>query len=277
MEVRGRIACRISLVGRRQAARPRARETSRIKRLSDRFAYLAARCSALDELRALLHDACRELGFEFFALLHHASLCSDQSCLLRIDNYPESWVATMLECGFSRDDPIHLASLSANAGFAWSEVGSIISLSSRHKNILEASQRFGLGDGFTVPVNVPREPSGSCSFGLRPGMAIPTPRLLCAEIIGNHAFKEARRLLPVRPAGARPHLSKREIECVRLVALGKSDWEIGVILGISPDTASQYVKRARAAYDVVSRTQLAVAALRDGWIDFAEIGFGADK
>lgn len=259
------------------AARRHARESAGIKRLSDRFADLAARCSSLEGLRALLHDACRELGFEFFALLHHASLGSDHSNLIRIDNYPESWVATMLKSGFSNDDPIHLASLRANAGFAWSEVGSIIPLGSRHKRILAASRRFGIGDGFTVPVNVPREPSGSCSFASRPGVAIPAPRLLCAEIIGNHAFKEARRLQPTQIHRPRPHLSKREIECVRLVALGKSDWEIGVILGISSETASQYVKRARLAYGVVTRTQLAVSALYDDWIGFSDIGFGAHK
>jgi LuxR family quorum-sensing system transcriptional regulator CciR len=46
--------------------------------------------------------------------------------------------------------------------------------------------------------------------------------------------------------------------------------EIALILGISGETARQYVKRARAAYDVVSRTQLVVLALRDDWISFDE-------
>jgi LuxR family quorum-sensing system transcriptional regulator CciR len=55
-----------------------------------------------------------------------------------------------------------------------------------------------------------------------------------------------------------------------LVALGKTDWEIARILGLSVHTAHQYVKRARAAYDTVSRTQLVVYALRDSWISFEE-------
>ena len=65
-----------------------------------------------------------------------------------------------------------------------------------------------------------------------------------------------------------PHLNRREIQCLHLVAAGKTDWEIARILGISPETAHQYVKRARAAYDVVSRTQLVVHGLRDAWISF---------
>lgn len=127
-------------------------------------------------------------------------------------------------------------------------------------------------DGFTVPVNVPGEPSGSCSFALRAGRDLSPIRLSCAEIIGAQAFKAARRLGASQITRLRPHLSKRERECVQLVALGKSDWEIGVILGISAETARQYVKRARLAYGVASRTQLAVCALYDGWIDFNDVG-----
>jgi hypothetical protein len=43
------------------------------------------------------------------------------------------------------------------------------------------------------------------------------------------------------------------------------------ILGISIETARQYVKRARAAYDVVSRTQLVVLGLRDDWLSLDEL------
>ena len=79
----------------------------------------------------------------------------------------------------------------------------------------------------------------------------------------------ARRLRPAAPL-ARPHLSRRELECLRLAALGKTDWEIARILGLSPHTARQYLKRARAAYDSVNRTQLVVYGLRDAWISFED-------
>ena len=52
--------------------------------------------------------------------------------------------------------------------------------------------------------------------------------------------------------------------------MGKTDWEIARILGLSIETTHQYVKRARAAYHAVSRTQLVVYGLRDGWISFEE-------
>jgi LuxR family transcriptional regulator, quorum-sensing system regulator CciR len=46
--------------------------------------------------------------------------------------------------------------------------------------------------------------------------------------------------------------------------------EIAAILQISVETAHQYVKRARAAYDVVSRAQLVACGLRDALVSFDE-------
>jgi DNA-binding CsgD family transcriptional regulator len=239
-----------------------------MKRLVDRFAAEAGSCATLDQLRSLLSNACHELGFEYFALLHHVSLSAPSSAHLRIDNYPEGWANELTRSGLAADDPVHFASRRANTGFAWSEIDSIVPLGARHRAVLSRSRHFGIGEGFTVPANVPQEPAGSCSFAVRHSRELPFKRLMCAELIGGHAFRAARELIgvPLRPA--RPHLSPRERGCLQLVARGKTDWEISVILGISLDTARQYVKRARKAYDVATRTQLAVLGLRDNWVEF---------
>lgn len=216
----------------------------------------------------LLEEVTQELGFRYFALLHHGSLQAASDHLLRIDNYPSAWAAELLGEGLAADDPVHRASARTHIGFSWEALGEILPLSGRHRTILERSARFGLGLGFTVPVNIPGEPSGSCSFVARRGGPFPEHRLSCAQLIGARAFETARRLR--RPSRlVRPvHLSPRQRECLRLLAAGKTDWEIAVILGLGVDTVHQYVKSARAAYDVVSRSQLVVHGLRDAWISF---------
>ena len=218
----------------------------------------------------MLSDASSELGFHYFALVDHASLTSDGRGLIRIDNYPEGWVRELLERGYAADDPVHLASRRANIGFGWCELGAMVSLERRHKRILARSRYFGVGTGFTIPANVPGEPSASCSFAVRTGCEVPLVRLHCAELIGAHALSAARRLRGVPAAAPRPRLSRREIQCLRLVAMGKTDWEISKILGLSIETTHQYVKHARAVYDAVSRTQLVVYGLRDAWISFED-------
>ena len=239
-----------------------------MKRLVDRFAESAGACRDLGDLRTLLGDAAQDLGFDFFALLHHSSLASAAPVRLRIDNYPESWARELVDGDLAPSDPVHLASRRSGCAFSWHELGSIIRLADRHKLILARSHYHGLGEGFTVPVNVPGEPSGSCSFAVRRGAELPRRRLLCAELVGTHAFSAARRIVLPRIEAARPHLSRREIQCVRLLARGKTDWETARILGISLETARYYVKRARAAYDVATRTQLVVHGLRDEWVTF---------
>ena len=237
----------------------------------DRFSHEAARCSSMEELRELIASAVGELGFGYFALLHHASLTRPDRQYVRIDNYPTEWVAELVATKLYTHDPVHLASRRTSAGFLWRDLGRFTNLGRQQKMILERSRHFGLGEGLTVPINVPGEPSGSCSFAMAAGFDLPEQQLLCAELIGLHAFEAARRLSPVLPTSPRPHLSRREVQCLRLLAAGKTDWEIGAILGISVETARQYVKRARRAYDVVTRTQLVVLGLRDEWLDFNDV------
>lgn len=239
-----------------------------MSRLADRFADAAAACPGLPELRGLLEGVARELGFTYFALLDHASLAGANQRFLRIDNYPDLWVRELVGGGLAVDDPVHLASRRSNAGFIWRDIEALVKLEPRHRNILARSRSFELGPGFTVPANVPGEPSASCSFAVAGGGELPIERLHCAELVGARALSAARRLRPV--GKARPQLSRREIQCLRLIALGKTDWEIAAILGLSIETVHHYVKRARSAYDVVSRTQLVVHALRDAWISFDE-------
>jgi DNA-binding CsgD family transcriptional regulator len=239
-------------------------------RLTDLFEEQASRCTSPDELRLLLEKITRELGFDYFALLHHRRAALKADHLIRLDNYPGAWEQELVSQHDVAADPVHLASLRTNAGFGWDELGELLPLSASQRHILERSRYHGLGAGFTIPANVPGEPSGSCSFAVAGGRALPIHRLQCAELIGGHAFRAARRIYGFATAETMPRLSRRERQCLRLVAAGKTDWEIAQILEISVETARQYVKRARAAYDVVSRSQLVACGLRDALVSFDE-------
>jgi LuxR family quorum-sensing system transcriptional regulator CciR len=239
-------------------------------RLIDIFEAKAALCFTDQELAGLLNDSARELGFDYFALLHHSSLASQRPGLIRLDTYPTGWEAELAARGLLGSDPVHQASVRTNIGFAWAELPGLVPIGRRGRELLERAKMFGIGDGFTVPVNIPGEPAGSCSFAVRTGAELPVQRLLCAEQLGAHAFRAARRLHRYTDICRCPHLSRRERQCVRLLTAGKTDWEIAAILGISVETAHQYVKRARAAYDVVSRAQLVACVLRDAVVSYDE-------
>ena len=236
-------------------------------RLADIFTDRSRRCATLADLQLLLADAVRELGFDYFALLHHPALARPGRRLVRIDNYPAGWAERLTRRLGRTSDPIHVASSRTNCGFSWDEAPRIAPLAGVQRAVLAESRRFGLGQGFTVPANVPGEPLGSCSFATRGGRPLPASRLGVAEVIGAHAFKAARAICRP-PVPAPPKLSPREIDCLALVARGKTDWEIATILGVGLETVRTYVKHARLLYGVTSRTQLAVHGLRDAHISF---------
>jgi DNA-binding NarL/FixJ family response regulator len=70
----------------------------------------------------------------------------------------------------------------------------------------------------------------------------------------------------MRP-GQRLAISQRELEVVRLVVEGRSNDEIATHLGIASKTVESHLRRIFERVGVVSRTELATRALREGWLD----------
>ncbi len=65
---------------------------------------------------------------------------------------------------------------------------------------------------------------------------------------------------------ARPTLTPREMDILRLIVRGWSNKEIGADLGISETTVKGYLKALFLKLGVVDRTQAAIAAVQHGII-----------
>ncbi|MGZ8822293.1 MAG: response regulator transcription factor [Aeromicrobium sp.] len=63
--------------------------------------------------------------------------------------------------------------------------------------------------------------------------------------------------------------SPREVGVISLLADGRSNDEIAVELGITVRTVESHLRRLFARYNVFSRTELAMFAVREGWIALA--------
>jgi len=62
--------------------------------------------------------------------------------------------------------------------------------------------------------------------------------------------------------GKEINLSKREIECLKWAASGKTEWETSEILGISKRTVEFFLTNARSKLDAFNKTQAIVKAIR---------------
>lgn len=63
-----------------------------------------------------------------------------------------------------------------------------------------------------------------------------------------------------------PRLSKREVECLRWAAIGKTDLEIGMIMARSRATVRFHIRNASAKLDAVNRSQTVFKAAQLGYI-----------
>jgi LuxR family quorum-sensing system transcriptional regulator CciR len=244
---------------------------SRIEAVNQ-FIASVRKSQSREDLFQHLESISLEIGFRYFALVQHVDLNQSNEKIIHFDNYPASWTSYFIEHRFFAEDPVHQASLLSNVGFSWEDVPKKIRLTKRQRRILAMAARHGLRNGYTVPANIPGESTGSCSFATTKGQALPEDGPLLAELIGSFAFDAARRLLKpdLEPSGGRPHLTARQRDCLLLVIHGKTDKEIGIDLGISGQTVTEYLDILRRRYGVKNRLVLAVRAIYDGQISFIE-------
>ena len=238
------------------------------------FVRQARSVETLEGLHALLESLVGELGFSYFALFHH--VVSGARSVVRLHNYRPEWQETVMKRKYFLIDPVHWVSQRSAAGFHWSEFPRFLALSDKQREYMEEAKRADITAGFTVPMNVPGEYPGSISFAVRSGLEFPHESLPVANYLAPLAFEAANRLCCGRRAEEPKgriglHLTTRQLDCITLVAQGKSDVDIGAILGLSPATVRFHVDNAREKLNVATRTQLVVGALYANQLTFAEI------
>ncbi len=67
-----------------------------------------------------------------------------------------------------------------------------------------------------------------------------------------------------QPNGDSVKLSKREIECLRWVSAGKTDWEIGQLLDLATPTVHFHVERAKKKLNAATRAQAVALSVLHG-------------
>lgn len=238
------------------------------------FVDAAQRARRMSALERLTEDTTRDLGFDYFAILHHVDLAKPGDAPgpgeVRFSNYPPSWRLAIQKERLVSVDPMLAASQRTARGFLWSDVGAMIELSARQKEMLALARREGLGEGYTVPLHVPGEVFGSSSFGVRYGKSVRAASLPLLHYIGSFAFEAARRVV-AEPAPAATQLSERQIDCLVLAGRGESARAAAKALGIAQDTFQKHMLEAKARLGVRTTVQAVARALFDGRIAFKDI------
>lgn len=251
---------------------PRTRDQLRVVQ---EFVAAAQPITDMRALSALIESATKELGFDYFAIVHHVCFGQPFSGHVRLTSFPIEWVALMREAGRPADPVLRAAERTAS-GFTWELLENIIELTPAERRHLAEASKFDISRGYTVPNHVPGETFGSCHFVVKSDRAFPDESLAAAQALGNFAFEAGRRIIaadgPIRRDYLEPApLSDRQRECLLFVARGKSDSVIAQLLGIKSGTVNEHIEAAKRRYAVATRSQLVVKALFRSEICFSEV------
>lgn len=239
------------------------------------FVTSAAQVSNMAGLRDLIDDSCKEIGFDFFAIVHHIRFGRPSTDKVRLSNYPIEWIAKLREAENLRE-PVLAAAERTASGFLWSELGSHVPLGEQERRYMDRAAQYGLAEGFTVPNHIPGEAFGSCHFAVRRKADLQVENLPAAQALGTFAFEKARQLLldnvePSEEYVVPAPLTQRQRDCLLFAARGKSDSVIADLLNIRPRTVNEHMEAAKRRYSVATRTQLIVRALFRSEICFSEV------
>jgi LuxR family transcriptional regulator, quorum-sensing system regulator BjaR1 len=199
-----------------------------------------------------------------------AFLCSapprpDEGALdpLLLDGWPREWRDRYATQNYVVRDPMVRAMFTTMQPFTWREGIARVRPSKKDLEIVAEPGAWGMCEGFVVPI-----------FGLGGQVhavtIAGTSLRLDAEgraelhLVSIYAYARAKQLCrrPEPPV----LLSRREVEVLQWVALGKSDWEIAQLLGLKATTVHKHVEAAKNRFGVGTRVQAIVAALRQGAI-----------
>lgn len=231
------------------------------------FGGAAEETTSLPGLSSLVEEITRELGFRWFTLIRASETGDANRGSFLLTNYPAGWVEQVFEEKRHLDDPIHAAVLRSIDGIGWEEVGAYIDPTDRQQETMAKAGDFGLKGGLTIPFRLTGASTAMFSVAQSHTKPMTRKKRLVARMLGGIAFRRAHELsFGGKAVPARVQLSRRQIDCIALLAQGFSDFEIARRLNLSPHSIREYISTARKRYGVKRRAQLVLAAMRDSYI-----------
>jgi LuxR family quorum sensing-dependent transcriptional regulator len=180
-------------------------------------------------------------------------------------DWPEAWQQRYLEQNYVGSDPAVLHLTRSLLPYSWEDLLDCPEYTKQERNIVLEANEFSLNSGFVVPL--PGLRSGSAILTIAgDGVDLSPNDRAELQLAAIYTHSHLRGL--VRPKDDRPQrgISPRERECLHWAAAGKTDWEISEILSISPRTANFHLENAKRKFNVATKMQAVVLALREGII-----------
>ena len=217
----------------------------------------------------LLFALGRELGFDKILYgavpTKHARL---ETAFVQ-SNYSPEWRSHYDAERLAYVDPTVAHSLSSSMAIVWQPD---TFQTPEQRNMYEEASSYGIRSGVTLPVHGPSGEFGVISFACDALAGKDFVRSLqqimpSLSLMRDYVFASSQRFVALHEAPeVPPRLTKRELEVLNWVMAGKSSWEISRITRCSEATVNFHIGNIRQKFNVNTRQQALVKAIRMGII-----------
>ncbi|QOZ73716.1 LuxR family transcriptional regulator [Bradyrhizobium arachidis] len=210
-----------------------------------------------DDLRQAMAKAASALDLCSFAYL--APPRTGSATPLLISSYPTTWTSHYLRRNYERIDPVLAQAFRRPEPFRWGEGLGPATRSDEEREMFEEAAKFGLRCGFTIPVHDSEGAFAAVTFATDECRAsferTIDNQMWALQLMAMSFHAHVRRKLAPDVSIGGATLSRREIQCLKWAAEGKSAWEAGRIMGISQHTVAFHLENAKAKLGVRSTIQ----------------------
>lgn len=230
--------------------------------LIDEFDRLANADQVMERMSAALG----RFGYTAFVITGNPEPPQRIEPFILINRWPEGFSKVYIEKNYYPDDPVAAYCRRSVDPFEWSEATYDAERWPRAAEVMNCAADFGLKKGFLVPIVRGNGLHASVTMaGQHPDFEPIAKRAI--HLISLYAHAKAVALLGAcRQEPASGILTDRERDILTWTAMGKSSWDISVILGLSERTVNWFIARAIRKLDAANRTQAVVNAIRAGQI-----------
>ncbi len=170
-----------------------------------------------------------------------------------------------MKSGYDRLDPGVRLRHSQSLPLLWDDAYKDPKTTDRERRIFDEAKEFGLRTGVTIPLRGRLGTFPTMSFVQTETSGLSNSAVFYLWLAALFVHIMVERSVDLNADV--PSLTARETECISWVPSGKSSWDIGAILGISPNTVDFHIKHVMKKLDTANRLVASMEAEQLGLID----------
>lgn len=246
--------------------------------LTQTFIESCGRAKSLKQLAELFNDLAKKIGCTHFVCMSHVNALDPPDDAIVLSNYPLEWAQYHSEQQYHLIDPVIHTCRTQLTPFKWSDETWRYFLNAKQNYILSEASEFELCEGYTVPIHPPTGYPASLSVVFEPG-EVAQEALMALHLVAFVLYETALRMKTSKVSihEQLTRLTDRQRRILELIAQGKSNWEVSVILSISENTVKDHISNIFKNLNVRTRQQAIVQGLFHGEIRYLDLDVDTPK